>query len=151
MLQQRLSLITLGVRDIAVSRRFYEGVLGWHTLDEGDCLFFDMGGYALALYPTAKLVEDIGPDAPAPQRTGFHGFTLAYNVGSIEEVDAIFGQLEARRVTILKPPQPVFWGGYSGYFADPDGYPWEVAYNPFVTIDDDGRMVMAPPALETGA
>ena len=144
MLQQRLSLITLGVSDLAVSRAFYTEVLGWQTPDEGDALFFDMGGYAFSLYPIEKLAEDIGEDVALPDRAGFNGFTLAYNVGSPEEVDGLFKLLEDAGVTILKAPQKVFWGGYSGYFADPDGHPWEVAYNPFVTITSDGRMVMAP-------
>lgn len=149
MFQQRLSLITLGVGDLDVSRAFYTQLLGWHTPDDGDALFFDMGGYALSLFPMETLAEDIGEDVALPERAGFNGFTLAYNVGSIAEVDALFEKLEAQGVTILKAPQKVFWGGYSGYFADPDGHPWEVAYNPFVTITEDGRMLMTPP--EAGA
>jgi catechol 2,3-dioxygenase-like lactoylglutathione lyase family enzyme len=141
MLQQRLSIITLGVRDLAASRRFYVETLGLTPEDDNEqIVFFQMGGYALALFDIERLAEDISPAAKPPERRGYNGFTLAYNLGSIEEVDALFAQLEAAGVEILKRPEKVFWGGYSGYFADPDGHPWEVAFNPFVVIDEKGRM-----------
>jgi len=141
MLQQRLSIITLGVRDLAASRRFYVDTLGWTPQDDNpQIVFFQMGGYALALFDIEQLAEDIGASAQPPERRGYNGFTLAHNLGSIEEVDALFAALDQAGADIIKPPEKVFWGGYSGYFADPDGHPWEVAYNPFVVIDADGRM-----------
>jgi uncharacterized protein len=146
MLQQRLSVITLGVADIEASRHFYTDVLGWKTDDRENCIFFDLGGYALALYEVGKLAEDISLTITPPERRGFNGFTLAYNVGSAKEVDQLFRKLAAHNVDILKPPQAVFWGGYSGYFADVDGHPWEIAFNPFVTIDAAGRMRMDKPS-----
>ncbi len=143
MFQQRLSLITLGVGDLAVSRAFYTQVLGWQTSDQDGCIFFDMGGFAVALFPMEDLANDISGDTRMPEKAGFNGITLAYNVSSREEVDTLFNKLRADGVTILKSPESVSWGGYSGYFADPDGHPWEVAYNPFVTITDDGQMLLS--------
>eukprot|EP00438_Fugacium_kawagutii_P007094 Skav212953 [mRNA] locus=scaffold7842:87:368:+ [translate_table: standard] len=90
-----------------------------------------------------ELANDISGDTRMPETAGFNGITLAYNVSSREEVDNLFKKLRADGVTILKSPESVSWGGYSGYFADPDGHPWEVAYNPFVTITDDGQMLLS--------
>ena len=133
-LRQRLSIVTLSVADVVASREFYVGRLGWvpETDSDDNIVFFDLGGVRLALYGVAALAEDIGPGVSPPAPGGFNGFTLAHNVGSIEEVDEIFASLAKDGVTILKPPAKVFWGGYSGYFADPDGHPWEVAHNPFL-------------------
>jgi catechol 2,3-dioxygenase-like lactoylglutathione lyase family enzyme len=143
-LEQRLSLITLGVADLDRAFTFYTDVLGWTP--EGDnpgIVFFNLGGYLLALYPHSGLAEDMtleaGPGGTAPQ--GYRGFTLAYITRSREEVDAIFAKLKAAGATILKSPQQVFWGGYSGYFLDPDGHAWEIAHNPFKVIDDEGRVL----------
>lgn len=139
-MEQRLSLVTLGVADVARSRRFYEEGLGWtpSSASRESIVFFQLGGIALALFGRAALAEDAHlPPTPAE---GFGGITLAHNVGSRAEVDAVMAHAERAGARILKPAQDVFWGGYSGYFADPDGHPWEVAWNPFVTLGPDGSL-----------
>jgi len=140
-MNQHLHIITLGVRDLERSRRFYAETLGWtlsHSSNDG-IAFFQAGGVVLALFPR----EELAKDATLPaEGSGFGGFTLAHNVRSEQEVDAIIADLRARGVTILKEPQKVFWGGYSSYFADPDGNPWEVAYNPFSSFDENGNLKM---------
>ncbi len=139
-MEQRLSMITLAVADLAHSVGFYEEVLGWRMAESPPGIaFFDLGGIVFALYPREAFAEDIGIGSGAVR--GINA-ALAHNVASTAEVDAIFARLGAEGATILKPPQTAFWGGYSGYFADPDGYPWEVAYNPFWQIADDGRIVL---------
>jgi uncharacterized protein len=138
-MEQRLSILTLGVADLEVSRRFYADMLGWTPeSDQGSIIFYEMGGYLLALYPHEALADDIpvAHDDPLP---AYHGFTLGYCVNSREEVDALFGALKAKGVTIAKEPEDVFWGGYSGYFLDPDGHAWEVAHNPFRRVAEGGR------------
>jgi len=136
-MEQRLSLVTLGVQDLARARAFYRA-LGWRELDpEGEGVaFFQLAGLALSLYPLDALAEDarlpLGPQ-------GFGGITLAINMPSPAEVDAVLEEAQGAGATLLKPAQTVFWGGYSGYFADLDGHPWEVAHNPFCTIHPDGR------------
>ncbi|WP_068113593.1 VOC family protein [Tropicimonas marinistellae] len=138
-MEQRLTMIGLGVRDVAVAREFYSGVLGWTpSNDMGHIVFYDLGGYFLSLYGEEALAEDAALpfERPLP---AFRGMTLAYNTNSPAEVDAVFETLRAAGAEILKPPQEVFWGGYSGYFRDPDGYAWEVAHNPGWTIGSDGR------------
>jgi uncharacterized glyoxalase superfamily protein PhnB len=140
-MEPRVSLITLGVSDLKKSVAFYENVVGWkpaQVMDE--VAFFDLGGFILSLFPHAELAKDIG--VPAAKPAAYEGFTVAYNARSIEEVDAIFAKLKKNGATIVKPPQKVFWGGYSGYFADVDGHKWEVAHNPFWKIMEDGRVSM---------
>ncbi|WP_349368128.1 VOC family protein [Salinarimonas sp.] len=141
-MEQRLSIVTLGVADVARSRAFYEGGLGWRVSPASNAriVFIQLGGMALALYPSAALSEDAhveGGDAPA-----FRGFTLAYNARGEAEVDAVLAQAVAAGARLAKPAARAFWGGYSGYFADPDGILWEVAHNPFVTIEPDGRLTL---------
>jgi uncharacterized protein len=136
-LEQRFSIVTLGVADLARSSEFYE-CLGWQksqASNEG-IVFFQAGGAALALYPRQELAKD----ANVAERDGFSGFTLAYNVRSREEVDSVMAEAKEAGAKILKPPQDAFWGGYSGYFADPDGFLWEVAWNPFFPIKEDGAI-----------
>ena len=145
-MEQGLSLITLGVRDIAVSRRFYVETLGWQPMAEpGGVVFFDIGGLVLALFPHIELAKDIGLPLGEGVREAYHGFTLALNKNSEAEVDALFAELRGKNVTILKEPHRVFWGGYSGYFADPDGHTWEVAHNPDWTIGNHGRITRKGP------
>ncbi len=137
-MEQRLSVVTLGVADLERSRRFYEDGLGWRRGNASDeIVFFQIGGAVLALFPRDALAEDAHLPAGG---SGFGGVTLAYNARSREEVDAVLAEAAAAGATILKPAQDVFWGGYSGYFADPDGHPWEVAWNPHWTLGDDGSV-----------
>jgi catechol 2,3-dioxygenase-like lactoylglutathione lyase family enzyme len=137
-MKQRLHLITLGVRDFEKSKRFYTETLGWKpsSASNDDIAFFQAGGVVLGLYPREKLAEDA---MTSPEGSGFSGITLAYNTGSEAEVDEIIGDLRSKGVKITKEPQKVFWGGYSSYFADPDDYHWEVAYNPFFEFDENGN------------
>ena len=125
-MNQHIHLITLGVRDFERSRRFYTETLGSQpaAATGEDVTFFQAGGVVLSIYPREKLAEDA---LISPEGTGFSGVTLAHNARSEAEVDEVIRDLKAKGVTILKKPQKVFWGGYSAYFADPDGYAWEVA------------------------
>jgi uncharacterized protein len=134
---QRLSLITLGVADLARARAFYEG-LGWQTRAEpdDDVVFFQAGCMIVALWPRDLLAED----TVVEDNGGWGGITLAYNARSPEEVDEVVAQAEAAGARIGRPPAETFWGGYSGVFLDPDGHPWEVAHNPRWTIEADGSV-----------
>ena len=134
-MEQRLSLITLGVSDLDRARRFYEGV-GWSTeADEGDdVVFFQAGCMVVALWGRAQLAED----SSVTDSGGWGGVTLAYNTRSTDEVDEVIEQARTAGATIGREPAETFWGGYSGVFIDPDGHPWEVAHNPRWTITRDG-------------
>jgi catechol 2,3-dioxygenase-like lactoylglutathione lyase family enzyme len=136
-MDQRLSLVTLGVADLARARAFYEA-LGWRTgaAPADDVVFFQAGGTIVALWDRAKLAEDSGVEDPG----GWGGITLAYNVSSPEEVDTVIAQAEAAGATIPRHGAETFWGGYSGVFLDPDGHPWEVAHNPHWTVHADGAV-----------
>lgn len=137
-MEQRLSIVTLGVSDLSRSREFYER-LGWRssTASSEAIVFFQAGCMALALYPRAELARDANVAADG---TGFAGITLAYNARSREDVDRVLAEAKAAGAKILKPAQEAFWGGYSGYFSDPDGFLWEVAWNPFFRIAENGAM-----------
>lgn len=127
----RINLICLGVRDLVKARAFYRDGLGFSTPNNEDdpkVVFFNNGGTKLELYGRGQLAKDIDAANPPPLADGFAGITLAYNAQSKEEADAIFARVEAAGGIIVKPPQAAFWGGYSGYFRDLDGYHWEVAY-----------------------
>lgn len=140
----RINLICLGVRDIVRSRAFYEG-LGFVTPNHEEhpsVVFFDNGGTKLELYPIDLLAEDINPQSPPPIGNGFGGITLAYNAKSKEEADSVFERVVALGGKIVKHPQKVFWGGYSGYFQDPDGYYWEVAYWDGWKFDENEMLVI---------
>lgn len=141
-MDQRVSIITLGVSDIKKSREFYKA-LGWKPVqhEHGESIvFFQCGGMVVALYPRELLAEDAGV-SPA-KNDEFSGITLAYNVNGKEEVHATVEQARKAGAKILKEPQDVFWGGYHSYIADPDGHLWEIAFNPFTLIDDKGRFMM---------
>lgn len=136
----RITLITLGVKDLERSLRFYRDGLGFPTTwtpDKG-VIFFKMNGTALALYPYEELAKDVAPEFVVP-KTKFPGISLAHNVRSQEEVDQILNQAKAAGGKIEKPGQKTFWGGYSGYFSDPDGYLWEIAHGAF-PIREDGSL-----------
>jgi catechol 2,3-dioxygenase-like lactoylglutathione lyase family enzyme len=136
-LEQRLSLVTLGVADVGRARRFYEA-LGWTTGagPDDDVVFFQAGGMIVALWSRGQLAEDSGVEDGG----GWGGVTLAHNVRSPEEVDAVLIEARTAGATIPRDGAPTFWGGYSGVFVDPDGHPWEVAHNPHWTIADDGSV-----------
>ena len=138
-MNQHLHLVTLGVRDFEASKKFYSEILGWKpsSSSNDDITFFQAGGVVLSIYQREKLAEDALVD---PAGKGFAGFTLAYNARTEAEVDEIFNDLKSKGVKILKEPQKVVWGGYSSYFADPDGYCWEVAFNPFFPFDESGNL-----------
>jgi catechol 2,3-dioxygenase-like lactoylglutathione lyase family enzyme len=133
-MEPRISIITLGVSDLARSVNFYRDRLGLPTnyKDGEGIAFFQLKGTWLALYPSDALAEDI---LLPPERTRFGGFTLAHNVASKADADAVIQQALAAGATLLKPAADTFWGGYSGYFADPDGHPWEVAWNPYFPLE----------------
>jgi catechol 2,3-dioxygenase-like lactoylglutathione lyase family enzyme len=139
-MDQRVSLITLGVVDLARARAFYEE-LGWRTKAEpdDDVVFFQTGGLIVALWDREKLAEDSGVKDGGG---AWGGVTLAYNVGSPEAVDAVLAEAGAAGATIARPGAETFWGGYSGVFIDPDGHPWEVAHNPHWTLHDDGSVTL---------
>jgi catechol 2,3-dioxygenase-like lactoylglutathione lyase family enzyme len=134
---QRVSNLTLGVRDLERARAFYEA-LGWQTDAEpgADIVFFQAGGMIVALWGRSQLAEDSG----VSDSGGWGGVTLAHNVRSPAEVDAVMAEAEAAGASIPRPAGETFWGGYSGVFVDPDGHPWEVAHNPFWTIEPDGSV-----------
>ena len=142
-MEQRLSMITLGVADLKRAVAFYEKVIGWKTNPSpSEIAFFDLGGVVFSLYPHDDLAKDMNAAADDNGDLAYQGFALAHNARSKEEVDLIFSRLTDNGATIVKKPEEVFWGGYSGYFSDPDGHSWEVAYNPHWTIQKDGRVSM---------
>ncbi|MCB0632141.1 MAG: VOC family protein [Saprospiraceae bacterium] len=140
-MRQKLNIITLGVEDLQRSLDFYEKGLGWKKSEasQGDIAFFQLGGMVLALYPREALAEDVTVPSSG---TGFSGITMAYNTKSEKEVEEVLAEVEKLGATIVKPAEKVFWGGYSGYFSDPDGHLFEVAYNPFVEFDDQDNLIM---------
>ena len=139
-MEQRVSLITLGVDDLARSRRFYEA-MGWHGQEVEQTFFFQAGGLALVLWGREKLADDAGAET-SERRAGFDGVALAQNVRSPQEVDDIVAAAERAGGQVTRPPQNTFYGGYAAYFADPDGHLWEVAHNPGFNLADDGTLTL---------
>ena len=138
-MEQRVSLVTLGVNDVARARAFYEA-LGWQVgWTDDDVVFFQAGGMIVALWGRADLAED----SSVQDDGGWGGMTLAHNVRSPAEVDAVLAEAEAAGATIGRYGAETFWGGYSGIFIDPDGHPWEIAHNPHWTLGDDGSVTLA--------
>lgn len=135
-MEQRISLITLGVRDMERAAAFLDA-LGWVRVEAQDgVIAYDLLGQTLGLYPLDKLADDIGIDVA---QLGRGAITLGYNARDRAGVDDVIGRVEAAGGTVLKAPQEVFWGGYHGYFSDPEGHIWEVAHNPFSTLrEGDG-------------
>jgi hypothetical protein len=138
-MEQRVSLVTLGVADLARARAFYEA-LGWETNTDPEMgvVFFQTGGMIVALWSRESLAEDSGVEDGG----GWGGVTLAYNVSSPAEADAVIEEARHAGARIAREPGETFWGGYSGIFVDLDGHPWEVAHNPHWTVTDDGRTLL---------
>lgn len=138
---RRISLITLGVADVQASARFYER-LGWKrsSASQEQIVFIKLKGIVLGLFARDELAKDGNQHEVGP--AGFSGITLAHNLESPEAVDAAMAFAVASGGRQVKVPEKVFWGGYSGYFADPDGHLWELAYNPFAPLDESGHMIL---------
>ncbi|MCF8034526.1 MAG: VOC family protein [Desulfarculaceae bacterium] len=138
-MRQKINVITLGVNDLKRSVEFYEKGLGWQksSASEDGLALFPLGGIVLALYPRKLLADDATVE---DEPTGFSGITLAHNAKSKKEVDEVLEEVAKLGATIVKPAQEVFWGGYSGYFRDLDGHLFEVAFNPFWPLDQDGNL-----------
>jgi len=139
----RINIIALGVRDMQKSVKFYREDLGFQTKETEDSpkvIFFNTFGTKFELYPLELLAQDISETNPPQPTQGFSGITLAYNVKSEQEVRDTIELARKAGATITKEPQKVFWGGYHAYFADPDGYYWEVAHNPFVLFDENDML-----------
>jgi len=152
-MEPRLNLVTLGVADFERAVAFYRDALGWpmssHSV--GDVAFFQAGGVILALYPRPLLAEDARvQDSPGSEHL-FGGVTLAQNVRARVDVDRVLAGVAAAGGRILKPAEDAFWGGRTGYFADPDGYPWEVAWNPAFPLDREGIVRLEPPRKSAAA
>jgi uncharacterized protein len=142
-MEPRISIVTLGVDDLERACRFYQQGLGFPTTREpgSGIVFFQTGGVCLALYPLEKLAEDVSP-GQSSERGSFSGITLAHNTRSKAEVDQVLQRALEAGGRIEKPAQDVFWGGYSGYFSDPDGYLWEVAYADSWKFNADGSLLI---------
>ncbi|MBV8659885.1 MAG: VOC family protein [Burkholderiales bacterium] len=136
----RMSFLTLGVKNLDRARDFYSKVLGWPLSSKSNAhvAFFQLNGFVLGLYPREALAADAGV---AAEGSGFSGVALAHNVATRDDVDALLAQLAAQGVRIVKPASDAFWGGRTGYFADLDGYLWEVAWNPGGYLDDAGNFI----------
>ncbi len=145
-MEPRITLITLGVTDFIRSIHFYRDGLGWPTSasDTSDIAFFNTTGTRFAIYPLHKLAEDISAALP-PTRSGFSGITFTHNVHTREEVARVLAHAKAAGAAVVKPAQDVFWGGHSGYFTDPDGYYWEVAFAPGFQFTADGFIILDEP------
>lgn len=139
-MQPRITIIGIGVKDLARANAFYLDILGWEkTKDSNDDItFIKLNGILLSLYPIDKLGEDATVTLGDAR---YRPVTFAHNLESEQEVDSVFEDLRNEGVEIVKSPEKVFWGGYSGYFADPDGNLWEVAHNPFLAMDTEGNII----------
>lgn len=136
-MDQRLTIITLGVNDLKTSTQFYENSFGWKkdSSSSENITFFRLNGIMFALFGRHELADDA---TVPPEGTGFRSFTLAYNVRSEADVDSVIRDLRGKGVKIVKEPGKVFWGGYSSYVSDPDGNLWEIAFNPYLKLDSRG-------------
>lgn len=138
-MEQRISLVTLGVADLKKAKSFYEA-LGWQAAEgPEDVVFFQAGGIVFGLWSRESLAEDSG----VTDTGEWGGVTLAYNVGSPEEVDQVIEEARVAGAVIAREGADTFWGGYSGCFIDPDGHPWEIAHNPYWTVTEDGRTLLS--------
>lgn len=136
--ESRFSILTIGATDKQALTRFYVETLGFQRFGPEEMTMLNAGGLVLGIWERDKLAEDAGQTVSLQK--GFPGFALAYNARSRDEVDTIFSRLEASGVSITKPPHETFWGGYGGYFKDPENNAWEVAFNPFWPVGEDGRL-----------
>lgn len=147
-MEQRYSILTLGTADMDRARGFYEGLLGWRPFMTEGMTAYDAGGFVFGLFGHKDLAEDAGL-APATPAKGYEGFAVAYNARSEKEVDEILALIEnegkAHGAKLLKSAHKAFWGGYSGYFADPDGHAWEVAFNPYWPVSKQGHLELPEP------
>lgn len=146
-MEQRVSLITLGVSDLKRARTFYEA-LGWRGQEVEETVFFQAGGLAVTLWSREKLAADAGIDEVDGARPRFSGITLAHNVRSEDEVRQVVATASDAGATVTRPPEATFYGGYAAYFSDPDGHLWEVAFNPGFTLGEDGSLTL--PEFGTG-
>lgn len=138
-MRQSISFFTIGVNNLDAMKHFYKEQFGWEPVKDNDgIVFFKLNGFILGLFSAEELAEDIGI---LPEGEGFKRFTLAINMRSEEEVDNAFANLKEKGVTIVKAPEKVFWGGYRGYIADIENNYWEIAYNPFLVLDDNHNVV----------
>lgn len=139
-MEQRLTLITIGAEDVQQLTSFYVDVFNWSPLPNSneEITFFQLNGFQLGIFGREALAEDAQVSA---EGGGFKGFSLAYNLQSKDEVDELFKELKSKSVNVLKEPQEVFWGGYSGYIADPEDNLWEIAFNPHMKFDEDGNVI----------
>jgi predicted lactoylglutathione lyase len=137
-MEQRVTLITIGVRDLGRARSFYES-MGWSGQEVDETVFFQAGGQAIVLWGREKVAADAGI---ADDGSRFGGIALAHNVASRDEVDAVIAQAEQAGAEITKAPEETFYGGYAGFFRDPDGHVWEVAHNPGFTLGADGTLTL---------
>ncbi|HOY48457.1 MAG TPA: VOC family protein [Flavobacteriales bacterium] len=141
-MNQRISFITLGVKNLQIMRTFYTQVFGWTLLKDSDgIVFFKLNGFILGLFPSHELAEDANVSEIG---SGFKSFSLSINLNSEKEVDLLFQELISKGARSLKSPERVFWGGYRGYIADPEDNLWELAYNPFLKMDEKGNVVHHP-------
>jgi uncharacterized protein len=138
-MEQRISLITLGVSDVSRAFAFYQR-LGWHGQEVEETVFFQTGGIAVVLWQQDKLADDAA--LPRSSGSGFRGVALAHNVRQKDEVDTVIAAAQAAGGTVTRAPADTFYGGYAGYFADPDGHVWEIAYNPGFALSDDGTLTI---------
>ena len=138
-MEQRISIVTIGVADLARSRAFYEA-LGWHGQEMQETVFIQAGGIAVILWGRAALADDAGLKDKGTD--GFGGMALAQNVRSRDEVDHVLATAAAAGATITQPARETFYGGYAGFFTDPDGHVWEIAHNPGFTLSEDGSLVL---------
>lgn len=139
-MEQRISYITLGVRNLKESENFYSNLLGWKKTKDssGNIIFYKLNGLVLALYPVEALADDA---ETVPGARCFSNFTMSYNTRSKDEVDRVMFELEKHGVKIVREPETVFWGGYRGYISDPNGFMIEIVYNPKAELDVDGNIV----------